>query len=85
MKKILGSLLLIFVLVSFASCKGGDKIIVDTPSDAIANALNLADVKSGDALNVDKDTQQPYFDVRVSLPTYFAITNFASMPRILSA
>lgn len=66
MKKILGSLLLIFVLVSFASCKGGDKIIVDTPSDAIANALNLADVKSGDALNVDKDTQQPYFDVRVS-------------------
>ena len=66
MKKILGSLLLIFVLVSFSSCKGEAKIIVDTPSDEITTALNLADVKNGKALNTDKDTSVAYYDVRVS-------------------
>ena len=66
MKKILGSLLLIFVLVSFSSCKREAKIIVDTPSDEITVALGLADVKNGKALNVDKDTSAAYYDVRVS-------------------
>ena len=66
MKKILGSLLLIFVLVSFSSCKREAKIIFDTPSDEIAVALGLADVKNGKALNVDKDTSAAYYDVRVS-------------------
>ena len=65
MKKILGSLLLIFVLVSFSSCKGEAKIIVDTPSDEITTALNLADVKNGKALNANRG-KAPYYDVKVS-------------------
>ena len=66
MKKILGSLLLIFVLVSFTSCKRGEKVIVDNPSDEIATTLNLVEVKNGNALNTDKDTSSAYYDVRVN-------------------
>ena len=66
MKKILGSLLLIFVLVGFTACKGGNAIVVDNPSDEISEALSLSDVKNGTALNVDKDTTAPYYDVKVS-------------------
>ena len=66
MKKILGSLLLIFVLVSFTGCKGGSSIVVDNPSDEISETLKLSEVKNGKALNVDKDTTAPYYDVKVS-------------------
>lgn len=66
MKKILVSLLLIFVLVGFVSCKSDNEPIKDTPSDEINAALNLGAVKNGRSLNTDKDTSVAYYDVRVS-------------------
>ena len=66
MKKILCSLLLIFVIVSLTGCKSGKDIIIDEPSSAINQALNLTALKDGTALNVDKDTTAPYYDVKVS-------------------
>ena len=65
MKKILGSLLLIFLLVSFTSCKKSEVTIVDNPSTEIATALNLEAVKNGKALNVNRG-KAPYYDVKVS-------------------
>ena len=66
MKKILCSLLLIFVVASLSGCKSGNDIIIDKPSNAINQALNLDALKEGTALNVDKDTSAPYYDVKVS-------------------
>ena len=65
MKKILGSLLLIFVLVSFTSCKSNEVTIVDNPSTEIVSALGLEAVKNGTALNVNRG-KAPYYDVKVS-------------------
>ena len=66
MKKILVSLLLIFVLVGFVSCKSDNEPIKDSPSDGITADLNLGAVKNGKSLNTDKDTSKAYYDVRVS-------------------
>ena len=65
MKKILGSLLLIFLLVSFTSCKNKEATIVDNPSTEIVTALNLEDVKNGKALNANRGNA-PFYDVKVS-------------------
>ena len=65
MKKILGSLLLIFLLVSFTSCGKKETSIADNPSTEIATALNLTDVKNGKALNANRG-KAPYYDVKVS-------------------
>ena len=65
MKKILGSLLLVFLLVSFTSCKNNKVTIMDNPSEEVATALNLTAVKEGKALNVNRG-KAPYYDVKVS-------------------
>ena len=65
MKKILGSLLLISLLFSFASCKSGNQTIVDNPSNEIVTSLGLDEVKNGTALNANRG-KAPYYDVKVS-------------------
>ncbi len=65
MKKILSSLLLIFLMVSFTSCKKKDVTIVDNPKTEIVQTLNLNDVKNGTPLNANRG-KAPYYDVKVS-------------------
>ena len=65
MKKIICSLLLIFLLVSFTSCKSDNVSIVDNPKTEILEALKLNDVKNGTELNANRG-KAPYYDVKIS-------------------